>query len=145
VEGNTSYRGRSARTANEVWLTAARTVFGWALVNTKVGANPFVGVSISAAGSIETRERELRPGEWRAILAASLAPQPLRMAPHNALARRWVPWLCAYTGSRPAEMTQLRVWAGDLSRAMSFTGGANAMRILSMWAAPRRPTPSAGT
>jgi integrase len=27
--------------------------------------------------------------------------------PNNA-ARRWVPWLCAYTGARPGEVTQLR-------------------------------------
>ena len=37
-----------------------------------------------------------------------------RMARHNAMARRWVPWLCAYTGSRPGEVTQLR--AQDVQR-----------------------------
>jgi integrase len=30
------------------------------------------------------------------------------MEPYNAAARRWVPWLCAYTGSRPGEACQLR-------------------------------------
>jgi integrase len=30
------------------------------------------------------------------------------MTRHNAMARRWVPWLCAYSGSRPGEITQLR-------------------------------------
>ena len=30
------------------------------------------------------------------------------MTAYNAAARRWVPWLCAYTGARPGEMTQLR-------------------------------------
>jgi integrase len=30
------------------------------------------------------------------------------MSPENADARRWIPWLCAYTGARVNEMTQLR-------------------------------------
>ena len=46
------------------------------------------------------------PDEWRTILRASLAINDLDN-PDNA-ARRWVPWLCAYTGARPGEMTQLR-------------------------------------
>jgi integrase len=100
---------RSARVANEVWLTAARTVFAWALVNKKVPANPFDGVAVSGATkAVETRERELRQSEWQTILTAALAPPPPRMSSHNARARRWVPWLCAYTGARPGEMTQLR-------------------------------------
>jgi integrase len=56
----------------------------------------------------QLREREFSETEWRTILDASLAPPPPRMARHNAMARRWVPWLCAYTGSRPGEITQLR-------------------------------------
>jgi hypothetical protein len=42
------------------------------------------------------------------ILAATLAPVSRLMTPENAAARRWVPWLCAYTGGRVNEMTQLR-------------------------------------
>ena len=30
------------------------------------------------------------------------------MSPERAFARRWVPWLCAYTGARVNEITQLR-------------------------------------
>lgn len=52
------------------------------------------------------------------------------MAAHNAAARRWVPWLCAYTGSRPGEVTQLR--AEDIQR---HPAGFWTMRI----------TPEAGT
>jgi integrase len=100
---------RSAAVANDIWLRAARTVFGWALDNKMIRANPFGGVSIAAAAkSVELREREFREEEWRTILNASFAPPPPRMSRHNALARRWVPWLCAYTGSRPGEITQLR-------------------------------------
>ena len=43
--------------------------------------------------------------------------------------KRWVPWLCAYTGARPGEMTQLR-GADVIER-----DGVHAIRI----------TPAAGT
>jgi integrase len=42
------------------------------------------------------------------VLKATLEPPPPRMEPHNAAARRWVPWICAYTGARPREACQLR-------------------------------------
>jgi integrase len=106
---------RSPSVANDIWLTAARTVFRWALANKLVRTNPFEGVSIAVpANSQELRQREFTENEWRIILNASLTPPPERMARHNAIARRWVPWLCAYTGSRPGEVTQLR--AQDIQR-----------------------------
>jgi hypothetical protein len=100
---------RSAVVASDIWLTAARTVFSWAVANKLIGTNPFEGVSIAMPAEVQQlREREFNENEWRTILNASLAAQPPRMSRHNAVARRWVPWLCAYTGSRPGEVTQLR-------------------------------------
>jgi integrase len=100
---------RSAAVANEIWLNAARTVFGWALANRKITTNPFAGVRVAVPRhAAKLREREFTEAEWKAVLAATLAPQPSGLARHHADARRWVPWLCAYTGSRPGEMTQLR-------------------------------------
>lgn len=100
---------RSPRVANEVWLVAARTVFEWALDNKKIEINPFKGVRVAVARQeVRPRDREFTEAEWQKILTASLEPAPPRMAAYNAAARRWVPWLCAYTGARPGEMTQLR-------------------------------------
>lgn len=100
---------RSAVVANDVWLRSARVAFGWALDNKKITANPFAKVSIALPKAApKMREREFNEAEWKLILAATLEAPPERMARHNAAARRWVPWLCAYTGSRPGEMTQLR-------------------------------------
>jgi integrase len=65
------------------------------------------------------------PDEWRTIFRASLAISSLD-TPDNA-ARRWVPWLCAYTGARPGEMTQLRgrdvIETGRHPRATDHAGG----------------------
>src|SRR5262249_26261003 len=46
------------------------------------------------------------PDEWRVILQAASAIKSTTK-PDDA-AKRWVPWLCAYTGARPGEITQLR-------------------------------------
>ena len=52
--------------------------------------------------------RYLTDDEAKTILGACLGPQPAGLAVKHALARRWVPWLCAYTGARVGEITQLR-------------------------------------
>lgn len=99
---------RSAQVVNDVWIRAAVTIFGWLLDNKKVRANPFSGVRVAAAKKVKQRDRAFEPSEWKAILTAALAPPSARMKKQKAAARRWVPWLCAYTGSRPGEMTQLQ-------------------------------------
>jgi integrase len=100
---------RSARVVNDVWLRAARVGFGWALDNKKIALNPFAGVSVAVGkAQPKVREREFLEEEWQTILKATQRPPEGRMASHNIAARRWVPWICAYTGSRPGEVTQLR-------------------------------------
>jgi len=100
---------RSAQVAKDVWLRAAGIVFGWAKDNKKITANPFDGVTIAVPkASPKLREREFNDDEWPIILKATLNPPAPRMNRFKAAARRWVPWLCAYTGARPGEMTQLR-------------------------------------
>lgn len=42
----------------------------------------------------------LTDDEARLILSATLTPPPARLSPERKLARRWVPWICAYTGAR---------------------------------------------
>jgi integrase len=107
---------RSARVANEVWLRAASVVFGWAAKRKTITSNPFLGISIAAPKAPpKLREREFQDDEWRVILRAALADggPPAKggqkRSQHKAACRRWAPWLCAYTGARPGEVTQLRV------------------------------------
>lgn len=106
---------RTAGVVNDVWLRAARVAFQWAKDNRRIPSNPFEGVKVAAGNAApKVREREFQDEEWRIILKATTAPVVGRMAAHNIAARRWVPWICAYTGSRPGEVTQLR--AEDFSR-----------------------------
>jgi hypothetical protein len=108
IDGLTT-EDRSAHVVNDVWLRAARTVFQWAVARKRLASNPFTGATVALPKrSPKLREREFNEAEWRTILKATITPPPPRMEPYNAAARRWVPWLCAYTGSRPGEATQLR-------------------------------------
>ncbi len=99
---------RSSKTVRETYLAAAKAVFGWAKENRKVADNPVVGVTVRAGKRVKVRERGFTSDETQIILRATLDPVPPRFTRQTALARRWVPWLCAYSGARVNEITQLR-------------------------------------
>jgi integrase len=98
---------RSARTVSDIWLAAARTVFAWGLKERLIHTNPFIGVTVTVPKKRRLRETDaFTPKEVQQILGATLAITDITR-PFPA-ACRWVPWLCAYTGARAGEITQLR-------------------------------------
>jgi len=97
---------RSAGTVDKNWLTASNTVFGWAVEHELIERNPFAKVPLTVPKKPKLREKAFRPEEYRAILKAALDTSDIS-SPLGA-AKRWVPWLCAYTGARAGEITQLR-------------------------------------
>jgi integrase len=98
---------RSARTVNDVWLTAARTVFAWAQEGRLITSNPLKGMRVTESKRVKHRETDaFMREEWRTILTTALAVGTPRTNFQGA--QRWVPWLCAYSGARPGEITQLR-------------------------------------
>ncbi len=97
---------RSAGVVQHIWCNAARAVFGWAVDTKKLSTNPFQGVKIAVPRKIRTREKVFRSEEIRLILKSSLTFTETERA--FDAARRWVPWICAYTGARAGEITQLR-------------------------------------
>ena len=92
---------RSARTVRDTWVGAATAVYEWALNEKLVRSNPFANVTVTAPRKTQLRESKAFTAEEAAIIlrAASASKIP---------ARRWVPWLQAYTGARAGEITQLR-------------------------------------
>jgi integrase len=98
---------RSARTVHDVWVIAARTVFAWAVGHKHTKQNPFKTVRVSVPRKKVSRaHKAFNVDEVEIILRASLVIADTAKA--SAAARRWVPWLCAYTGARVGEITQLR-------------------------------------
>jgi integrase len=129
---------RSARTVHDVWLSAARTVYRWALGRRLIKSNPFEGCVVEVPRQVITREtgRAFTEAEARTVLrAARLVPLlPIGAKGSEwAACRRWVPFLCAYTGARVREMTQLR--AGDVEQRLGHHGPLWVLKV----------TPEAGT
>ena len=120
---------RSAATVAEVWINAARTVWAWAVEQRKLRTNPFAEVKVTVPKKTHTRETQaFTAAETHAILKASSAIGDTGKS-FTLAVRRWVPWLCAYTGARAGEITQLR------GKDVVQNGGVSAIRV----------TPEAGT
>jgi integrase len=96
---------------NRVDLVAVSSVFGWATTRhggRLIEINPVHDVQLDEPREISTRERAFRDAEVQTILAAALAVKPAPRNPTAGWAKRWCPWLAAYTGARIVELTSLR-------------------------------------
>lgn len=101
----------SARTVGQKYLAAVKIVFGLAVEKRKLQANPAKDVKVRSAKKVKSRPAGFTDAEAGAILAAALAdPATLgdRRTEENKRAIRWAPWICAFTGARITEVTQLR-------------------------------------
>lgn len=97
---------RSAYTVSSVWTNSCKTVFGWAVQERLLAKNPFVGWRVKVPKKILTRETKAFTGdEVKIILQAASGVQPRTK---TDAAKRWCPWLAAYSGARMGELTQLR-------------------------------------
>ncbi len=105
-------KGLSKKTIVDGYLPPVRLALGIAHDDGAIPANPAAGVRVKAPKAAKLRERELTDDEAAVILRATLGPQSVKLAEEHKLARRWVPWILAYTGARVGEITQLR--GGDL-------------------------------
>ncbi|GAA0018530.1 site-specific integrase [Bradyrhizobium diazoefficiens] len=98
---------RSAVTVDAVWVASANIVFAWASKRKQIRVNPFAGVKIDVPRLPVLREtKAFKPEETKVILRAALGITNARDAFPRA--KRWVMWLCAYSGARSGEITQLR-------------------------------------
>ncbi|EFF2235297.1 recombinase XerD, partial [Escherichia coli] len=102
-------RSLSLKTVGGSYLGGINAVFNWAVKNNKLRSNPAVRVRVTKPKPKAGREKVFQSEEVRKILkqANSAAKRPNE--PWQRFAgRRWVPWLCAYSGARVGEMVQLR-------------------------------------
>lgn len=105
----------TAKTVNDVYLSAVRTLFTWAVENERLPVDVAKGVKQPKPKKVYSRERGYTDDEALRVLKASRAYQPnadefgyVRETPQLVAAKSWVPLICAFTGARVGEITQLR-------------------------------------
>ena len=98
----------SAKTVRDSDLTALRAIFEWAVANRRMASNPAKEVRLRLGKPRKLRDKGFTDAEAKAILKATLEREPGKAWRETAAARRWVPWLAAYTGARVGELAQLR-------------------------------------
>jgi len=102
--------GISVRTINKNDLVALSSVFRWGCGRSAgqlVASNPASGIALDEPRIVAQRERTFRDSEIAAILATASAVILDASYPERSAARRWVPWLAAYTGARIGELMNL--------------------------------------
>lgn len=100
----------SPRAVNKNDLVALSSVFRWGAGRASgqiLSSNPAAGISLDEPRIGLQRERTFRDGEVAAILLAASQVDPDARNPTRSAARRWCPWLAAYSGARISELTNL--------------------------------------
>ncbi|MDZ4088032.1 MAG: tyrosine-type recombinase/integrase [Tabrizicola sp.] len=105
----------SVKTIAKVYLPTIRSLFSWAVKRELMNINPAEDVSQVAPKTVRSREAGYTDPEALMQLTAALTYQPKLSSQGKVLenikvtaAKRWVPLLCAFTGARIGELTQLR-------------------------------------
>jgi integrase len=100
------------KTINQVDLVAVSSVFRWAASRqggNLIPSNPVTkDVRLDLPKAQREREPTLRQAEVKAILKLAQGVQDDPRNPTSAFAKRWCPWLAAYSGARIQELTGLK-------------------------------------
>ncbi len=98
---------RSPGTVKDKYLCALRATLSWAVEKRKLPENVATSVKVRTPSRLKLRERDFTVAEGNAVLEATLVDHR-ECSDYDKRARRWIPWLCAYTGARVNELSQLR-------------------------------------
>ncbi|SER41282.1 Site-specific recombinase XerD [Faunimonas pinastri] len=98
----------SPKTVKDSDLAGLKSVFTWAVANLRMQENPARRVTLKVGKQVRSRSKGFTEAEARAVLTHALHHQQARENPKTQAAKRWTPWLCAYTGARVGEILQLR-------------------------------------
>jgi len=99
---------RAPVTVRTKYIQPVKAMLEWAVQEGKLADNVAQRVRVTVPKRPKLRERDFTVAEARAILTATLLLAPPRLSERHRLARRWIPWLCAYSGARVGEIAQLR-------------------------------------
>ena len=101
-------KGVARKSIRDVWIASLKATASYMVERQKLPANPFTGVRIRGAKpTLTTNKKGFTDAQAETILRATLATPSHLTTPETRGARRWVPWICAYTGARVNEITSL--------------------------------------
>jgi hypothetical protein len=105
----------AAKTVKDVWLASVKAVLQRAVDDRKLKENPASAVKLRAEAPALDRPKGYMDSEALKILEACSVYSPVQRdnprtmeSAHITAAKRWGPWLCAFTGARVSEIMQLR-------------------------------------
>lgn len=105
----------TAKTVNDIYLSALKSVFAWAVENDRLTENVAASVRQPKPRKIYGRERGYTAAEAEKVLQASRSYEAtsdeqgrVRESEKMVIVKRWVPMICAFTGARVSEIIQLR-------------------------------------
>jgi integrase len=99
--------GISNVTTRDVYLAAVKATLQYGMDQGTLIENPAAGVKVRVKSALKEREKGFEMAEAVTILAATLRPPSDKISIEMAAVRRWVPWICAYSGARVNEITPL--------------------------------------
>lgn len=110
-------------------LAALKSVFGWGVANGRLTHNPAADVTVARVSKVRLREREFTAEEARQLLRAASALERGKKLAQTHAAKRWVPWVLAFTGARVGEIAQLRRQDLRLEAVEGYPQGVWVLRI----------------
>lgn len=116
-------KGLKAKTIRDSKLAPVRAIFQWAVDNRKLDANPAARINIDLKARSSEKRRGYSDEEAKIILRAART--------ERETSKRWVPWVCAYSGARISEICQLRsedVKQIDGIWCIAFAGEAGSLK-----------------
>jgi integrase len=94
-------------TVRDVYLAATKALLQFAVDQGSIPENPAKEVKVRVKRKVKEREKGFDGEEAKTILTATLRPFSHLISEEMAAARRWLPWIGAYTGARINELTPL--------------------------------------
>lgn len=102
-------QGLTPRSIQYGYLAALRSTCEWGKKNRRIDVNPVDGIGLAVKKTPKgLRRRGYDDDEAKFVLALTLRPVEERLSVPHKNARRWIPWICCYTGARVGEIAQLR-------------------------------------
>lgn len=103
-------QGIAKKSIREVWIASLRATAGFQIERGFLKTeNPFSRIRVRGVKPTKaSNQKGFSDVQASTILTATLGTFSHLTTPETRAARRWIPWICAYTGARVNEITSLR-------------------------------------